>query len=463
MLRRAPLALLALALVTPAGASAARLDAIGTFDDPVHVTSLPGDPDRLLVVEKSGTIQLSDHGVASLFLDLATPGLVADDDPTAEQGLLSVAPAPDYSSTHRLYAFYTREPDGALEVDEFTADDDSVGLSTRRRVLIVPHSLGEENGGQLQFGPDGMLYVGTGDNAAPGAAQDLDSMLGKILRIDPRPAGSLPYAVPTDNPFAGSPIWSYGLRNPWRFSFDRLTGDLWIGDVGASAREETDFASAPSAGRGMNFGWDCREGTVAGPGACSGSFVDPIFDYDHGGDRCAITGGYVVRDQSLGDLYGRYLYADACGDEIRSMAPGAPASTDRSEGLKVDLPSSFGEDSCGRLYVASLHDNEVSRLEGANPASCAADDPAPPAPRCAGRPATRVAGSGRSIRGTDGDDVIVADGRNNRIRSGAGDDVICAKGGRDKLKGGAGRDKLRGGPGRDRCKGGPGKDRLRSC
>jgi hypothetical protein len=340
-----------------------------------------------------------------------------------------------------------------------------VDLSTRRQVLLIPHSLGEENGGQLQFGPDGMLYVGTGDNATPGAAQDLSSLLGKVLRVDPRASGPAPYTVPADNPFAGSPVWSYGLRNPWRFSFDRLTGDLWIGDVGASAREEIDFAPAPSSGRGMNFGWDCREGTIAGPGDCTGSFVEPILDYDHEphATHCAITGGYVVRDQSLGDLYGRYLYADACGDEIRSLVPSAPASTDRSEDLKLDLPSSFGEDSCGRLYVTSLHGGEVSRFEGASPASCAADGPAPSVPRCAGEPATRVAGAGRSILGTDADDVIVADGRKNKIKSGAGDDVICAKGGRDRLKGGAGRDRLRGGPGRDRCKGGPGKDRLRSC
>ena len=179
------------ALLAPSAANAAvHLDSVGTFTQPVHVTSFPGDPDRLLVVERAGTIQLSDHGVASTFLDLRS--LVTDADPSSEQGLLSVALAPDYATTHRLYVFYTREPDGALEVDEFTAVGDTVPLSSQRVVLKISHSLGEENGGQLQFGPDGMLYVGTGDNATPGAAQSLGSRLGKILRIDPRPSGSAP-------------------------------------------------------------------------------------------------------------------------------------------------------------------------------------------------------------------------------------------------------------------------------
>jgi hypothetical protein len=225
----------------------------------------------------------------------------------------------------------------------------------------------------------------------------------------------------------------------------------------------------------MNFGWDCREGTVPGPGACSGAFVGPIFSYPHEPHEthCAITGGYVVRDASLGGLYGRYVYADACGDVIRSLVPSAPASTDRSEGLRADLPSSFGEDSCGRLYVTSLHSGDVFRLDGDTPPQCAASQPPPaPAPTCAGRPATRVPGSGAAITGSPGDDVIVGDSRGNRIRSGAGDDLICAGAGGDRIDAGAGRDRIRGGPGKDRirggrgkdkCRGGPSRDRTKSC
>ena len=391
-----------------------------------------------------------------------------------ERGLLSVALAPDYPSTHHLYVFYTRSPDGALQIDEFTADGGSVAVSTRRPVLTIPHpTFFNHNGGQLQFGPDGMLYIGTGDGGSgddpSGNAQNLESLLGKILRIDPRASGSAPYTIPADNPFAGSPIWSYGLRNPWRFSFDRQTGDLLIGDVGQGEREEVDYAPAPAAGRAANYGWDCLEGTLPGgepEPSCDGAsgFVAPIFEYDHEGGRCAITGGYVVRDQSLGDLFGRYLFADSCAGPIRSLVPGLPiASGARAEGLSVSGPSSFGEDSCGRVYVASLGTGEVSRFVGDAPASCATDGGAAPAPRCAGEPATRVAGEGRAIGGSPGDDVIVADGRKNRIKSGGGDDTICALGGGDSIRAGRGADRIRGGHGNDNCIGGRGKDRVRSC
>ncbi len=245
-----------------------------------------------------------------------------------------------------------------------------------------------------------------------------------------------------------------------------------VGDVGQFHREEVDYFPGPAPAKGANLGWDCREGTIAFPYAPSScgppsSYVEPIYDFPHPPDNgcAAIVGGYVVRDSSLGDLYGRYLFTDTCNGAIRSLVPQLPTATDvRSEGLRVDDPSSFGEDSCGRVYVASLGTGEVSRLVGDAPASCATDGGGRArAALCAGEPATRVAGAGRAIGGSPGDDVIVADGRNNRIKSGGGDDVICAKGGRDKIRAGGGRDKIRGGGGRDKCKGGPGKDRLRSC
>jgi hypothetical protein len=227
----------------------------------------------------------------------------------------------------------------------------------------------------------------------------------------------------------------------------------------------------------VNFGWNCREGLIAygSPGSlCSGAsgFTDPILDYDHTGGRCAITGGYVVRDPSLGDLYGRYLYADECAGPIRSLIPGIPAAGDRSENLTVSGPASFGQDSCGRVYVTSLGNGAVSRFVGATPTDCTTQVPPgeqppttpPPSavPRCACEPATRVAGIGATIKGSPGDDVIVADERSNRVRSGAGDDVICGLVGDDVLKGGPGRDTLRGGHGNDKCAAGRG-DKTRSC
>jgi hypothetical protein len=347
-------------------------------------------------------------------------------------------------------------------------------------VLTIPHpTFANHNGGQLQFGPDGMLYAATGDGGGAGDpggnAQNLGSRLGKLLRIDPTPSGGQPYTVPADNPFvevAGAfpEIWAYGLRNPWRFSFDRMTGDLLIGDVGQNRFEEIDYRVQPGAGRGANFGWDCREAfsDFSMPTAsCDGTtdFVDPIYADDRSNGGCAIVGGYVVRDPSLGDLYGRYVFSDSCDGTIRSLATGAPPAIGRAPAVGLDVagPSSFGEDSCGRVYVAARTSGDVSRIAGDAPGSCAGAGVAGNAPRCGGEPATRVAAAGRSIGGSPGDDVIVADGRNNRIKSGRGDDVICAKGGKDFIRAGRGDDRLRGGHGKDTCFGGRGKNRTRSC
>jgi hypothetical protein len=182
------------------------------------------------------------------------------------------------------------------------------------------------------------------------------------------------------------------------------------------------------------------------PSGCTGitGLTDPIHDYGHAGGNCAITGGYVVRDQSLGDLYGRYLFADACVGQIRSLVPALPLATGvRAEGLSVGVPSSFGQDSCGRVYVTALGDSgQVSRFEGATPADCSAD-PAPSPPRCAGRPATRVLGASANLVGSSGDDVIIAGGRDNRVKAGRGDEILCGLAGDDVLKGGSGDDRLR--------------------
>jgi hypothetical protein len=459
------------ALAVPAPAAAVSLEQIGaftgTFTDPVYVTSLP-DPDQLLVVERRGTIELWQDDASSTFLDIRS--LV--NDAGEDQGLFSVAVVPDYASSGRIYVMYTRA-DNALQIDEFTASGDSAPQSSRRAVLTIDHSESDtHNGGQLEFGPDGYLYASTGDGDLQGDpegdAQNLGSLLGKILRINPRASGAAPYSVPPDNPF-GSPVWSLGLRNPWRFSFDAATGDLLVADVGATVQEEVDYAPrSTGGGRGLNFGWNCREGTIAFSGCTSPiPFTNPIFEYPHDGGACAIMGGYVVRDPNLTGLYGRYLYGDLCTGQIHSF--GLPNGIgDRYEGLRVGRLQTFGEDSCGRIYVASAL-GPVFRLVGDSPTQCEAVVPPPTAPpptappTCAGIVATRIPAANGSVVGTPGRDVILADARPNRIRAKGGRDVICAGAGADRIKAGAGRDRIHAGPGNDRCNGGPGKDKERSC
>ena len=396
------IALLLAAISMPsASAAAATLEPIGKFKQPIFVTSDPANPNRIFVVEREGRVVVVDGSGQSVFADLE--GLVACCE--GERGLLSIALAPDFASSGRFYADYAGRPSaggeqGDIHVDAFRHSE---GTLVRERIITIGHSeYSNHNGGQLQFGPDGYLYISVGDGGGAGDAlesgQNLSTLLGKILRIDPRP-GELPtYRIPPGNPLAGGPdpeIWSYGLRNPWRFSFDRVTGDLVIADVGQEEREEVDFAPSPSpgvvSGAGTNFGWNCREGLIAysAPStACAeaGPFTEPVFDYPHADPEngsahgCAITGGYVVRDPSLGNLYGRYIYSDFCVGEIRSLSlpatVGAPASGDRSEGLIVTEPTSFGEDSCGRLYIASKQ-GTVYRLVGASPATCPATSSAP--------------------------------------------------------------------------------------
>jgi hypothetical protein len=392
------------ALLPAASADATFLQPIGKFAQPTYVTSDPGNPSRLFVVERKGKIELVANGAVSTFADLS-PIVECGAACVGERGLLSIALAPDFDSSGRLYVDYANGADGTIHVDELVASSPSGPVGIPREVLAIPHS--EEinhNGGQLQLGPEGDLYVSTGDGGGPNDkhhnSQDLTSALGKILRIDPDPAGPTPYTVPPGNPFAadGYPaetIWSYGLRNPYRFSFDRLSGDMVVADVGQSAREEVDFAPASlGAGAGANYGWNCREGLLAGPGDDPGcatfpprDFSDPVFDYPHtpdpdlGGERCSIIGGYVARDPGLGALYGHYVYADYCSGAIRALqlpaTASGQASGDCSLGLETNSPVSFGEDSAGRLYVVE-EGGLVSRIGGPPPADCPAQ-PSPPA------------------------------------------------------------------------------------
>lgn len=368
-------------LALAASARAASLVSVGSFDGPIFVTSDPSDPDRLLVAEREGRVLMVEGASRTLLADIEALVECCE----SERGLLSIAPAPSFASSGRFYAAYTGEVSaggavGDIHVDAFRLDAAGGTLPLREPILTVPHSARpNHNGGQLQFGPDGDLYLSTGDGGGIGDpdenAQDPTSMLGKILRIDLDAGGS-------------TQIWASGLRNPWRFSFDRLNGTMVIGDVGQELREEVDIGIA-----GANYGWNCREGFIAYPGApptCTGltGFTEPAFDYSHespgsGIDPCAITGGYVVRDRNLGDLYGRYLYADLCVGQLRSLllpsSPTGRASGDRSEGLSVSRPVSFGEDSCGRIYVVA-QGGTVYRLQEALGGACFVAPPPPPPP-----------------------------------------------------------------------------------
>jgi glucose/arabinose dehydrogenase len=351
------------------------LKKIGEFDTPVYVAAAPGFPQLLFVVEQGGRIAVLDHGrkLAKPFLDIS--GEISTG---GERGLLSVAFAPDYAESKRFYVYYT-DPAGNIRIDEFQrATPTRADPGSRRRVIVIPHPVNSNhNGGQLQFLGDD-LYFGTGDGGSggdpPNNAQNKEVLLGKLLRIDPRASGGKPYTVPADNPFVGRPgrdeIYSYGLRNPFRFSFDTGSGQpkLAIGDVGQNKYEEIDFTTVAAAA-GANFGWDAIEGNTPyteenGGTPNPGGTVKPAFVYSHDRDgSCSVIGGYVVHDRSLPALRGRYVYADLCEGELRSLVPhlGGRASGDRKLGLHVDSPSSFGEDLAGHLYVASV-EGPVYRL-----------------------------------------------------------------------------------------------------
>jgi glucose/arabinose dehydrogenase len=343
-----------------AGSGGVRLVKLGEFEQPLYVTQPPGSEDRY-VVEQTGRVRIVRDGrvLPDPFLDLS--GEVSAG---GEQGLLSIAFDPAYEDSGLLYAYYTdRDEDQRIVEFEAGPGVDDVDEGARREILRMEDFASNHNGGLLLFGPDGHLYVGTGDGGGSGDpernGQDLGSLLGKLLRIDPGQAGGRPYGIPADNPFRGRSgarpeVYSYGLRNPWRFSFDRETEALSIGDVGQNAFEEIDFVAA-GGGRGANFGWSAFEGEAPFNSDQSASgHVPPALVYGRE-DGCSVTGGYVVRDRALRSLYGRYLYGDFCAGELRSFVPRpGRARGDRPLGLTVPQLSSFGEDRGGRIYVTSL-------------------------------------------------------------------------------------------------------------
>jgi glucose/arabinose dehydrogenase len=343
------------------------LKRIGSFDNPVYVAGAPGFPQLVFVVEQPGRVEVlrKGHRLRRPFLDIAD--LV---DFGGERGLLSIAFPPDYRSSGAFYVYYT-DTDGNIRIDEYRRHSATrAARGSRRAVIEIPHP-GESNhnGGQMQFLGD-LLYFGTGDGGSggdpPNNAQNKDSLLGKLLRIDPRAAGGAPYTAPSSNPFVGRPgrdeIYSYGLRNPFRFSFDATSAGrplIAIGDVGQNNFEEIDFTTVAAAS-GANFGWDAFEGFAPYKDENSGTpdpggTVKPIFAYGRSrGGSCSVIGGYVVEDPGLPSLRGRYVYADYCEGQLRSLAPHlGRASGDRRLGLAVEGPTSFGVDDRGRIYVTS--------------------------------------------------------------------------------------------------------------
>ncbi|HEX4464747.1 MAG TPA: PQQ-dependent sugar dehydrogenase [Solirubrobacterales bacterium] len=362
------------------GERAARLglERIGSFDNPTYIAGAPGFPKLLFVVEQPGRVEVLRGGrrLNHPFLDIS--GLV---DFGGERGLLSIAFPPDYKQSGDFYVYYTDKA-GNIRVDEFQrAAATRAKRDSRRNVIEIPHPINDNhNGGQLQFSGN-LLYLGTGDGGAggdpPNNAQNKESLLGKLLRIDPRPGGGKPYSVPADNPFVGKPgrdeIYSYGLRNPFRFSFDTTTAAqprIAIGDVGQNRFEELDYMTLAGAS-GANFGWDAFEGFHPYEEEDSGTpdpggTTKPIMAYSHDrdGGSCTIIGGYVVGPGGPAALRGRYLYADYCSGIVRSLLPHLHrASDDRKTGLTVSSPTSFGEDDLGRIYVAS-QEGPVYRLTG---------------------------------------------------------------------------------------------------
>ncbi len=379
--RTVPLLAAALLLTATAGAAAMQVElALEDLANPVRLVSPPDDP-RLFVVEQNGLIRVFDRDGTDrgVFLDLTGQSSCC-----GERGLLGLAFAPDYAQSGRFYVNYT-DNGGDTRVVRYRVDPDDpdrADPASGEDILEVDQPYSNHNAGHLEFGPDGLLYIGLGDGGSGGdpqnLAQDPQSLLGKMLRLDV--SGDGPgYEVPADNPFLGTEyrdeIWAVGLRNPWCYGFDRQTGDLWIADVGQNALEEVDFQPADSPG-GENYGWRLMEGTECfePPSGCNedGSLTLPVHEYGHGGSpfRCSISGGYVYRGTAVPALRGKYLFSDYCSDQIWALERDPDTGDVTVEDLTAVLTPpggyqnvvSFGQDSDGEMYVVSKNDGRIWRL-----------------------------------------------------------------------------------------------------
>lgn len=341
-----------------------------SLSSPVFLTAPRGDVNRLFVVEQRGTIRILDRTTGSqLSTFLTLTGITSG----GERGLLGLAFDPNFNANGRFYVHYT-DADGAITISRFvvSASDANVADSTSQVILVtIPHpNFANHNGGMLAFGPDGCLYAGVGDGGSSGDpnnnAQSLGSRLGKILRIDP----ATPGAGCTNggaNPFVLSGnqlVWSYGLRNPWRFAFDGDT--LYIADVGQAAREEINVSTGPNAGRGLNYGWRLMEGTACfnpSTNCNNGGLALPILDYPHEDGACSVTGGFVYRGPAAPAIQGTYFYADFCAGFVRSFRFNSGSAIERTEWplLAASSITSFGQDGVGELYILT-RGGTVSRI-----------------------------------------------------------------------------------------------------
>jgi glucose/arabinose dehydrogenase len=353
----------------PAQRRPVRLLLLGRFDEPTYLAAPRGDSRRFFV-ERPGRIRIVQRGrvLSQPFLDISDRVTTG-----GESGLLSMAFARDYSSSRRFWVYYT-DREGFIQIDQFrtsAGNRNRADPGSRRSVIRVAHHRFNHKGGQLQVAPDGTLLAGFGDGGSGGDpdenAQNLSRPLGKIIRI--RPGANGGYSVPGDNPFrgrSGALPEIYGLRNPYRFSFDRRRGHLTIADVGQDEIEEIDFVKGRSGGRqprgGYNFGWDTFEGRNRYEDGSAPGHIGPVLQHTHSEGFCSITGGYVIRDRSLGRGWtGRYVYGDYCDGTLRLAHLRRPRTTSRATGLSVDSLVSFGEDGRGRVYAVSL-DGPVYRI-----------------------------------------------------------------------------------------------------
>jgi glucose/arabinose dehydrogenase len=344
---------------------------VTNLDSPVIITNAGDGSGRLFIGEQDGIVLIWDGSqlLSQPFMDISnkTNG-------SGERGLLGMAFHPDYENNDLFFVHYTNLS-GDTVIAEYSASDadpNLADLDSERILLSVDQPFSNHNGGSIEFGPDGYLYIALGDGGSGGdpldSGQDLGSLLGKILRIDidaPVP----PYGIPADNPFVGvagrDEIWAWGLRNPWRISFDRDTGDLFIGDVGQNAWEEIDFQPASSTG-GENYGWRCYEGNHPyNTDGCGdpGDYVGPILEHSHGSGACSITGGYRYRGAAFPNLAGYYVYADYCSPVIWGATKGLDDQWSSTALVQPSgiFASTFGEDETGELYVAN-HSGTVYRI-----------------------------------------------------------------------------------------------------
>jgi len=336
---------------------------VSGFTQPVAITHAGDGSGRLFVVEQEGTVKIVRNGIVAAQPFLNITGVRAG----GEQGLLGLAFPPGFPLRQNFYVNYTnRSGVGNTVIARYSVggNADLADPGSRRELLTFTQPFANHNGGQLAFGPDNLLYIGSGDGGSggdpQGNAQNTASLLGKLLRLDVLSGANA--AVPPDNPF-GNEVWAYGLRNPWRFSFDRQTGDLYLADVGQETREEIDFQPAGN-GRGANYGWNIMEGSLCflAPGLCSSAgLVLPVAEYDHAAGDCSVTGGYVYRGNNP-SLQGTYLYGDFCSGRIWGLRRNGAAWENRLLLDSTLLISTFGEDEAGELYVADYGTGTLYRI-----------------------------------------------------------------------------------------------------